>query len=161
MNDISKLIQGKNLSELDEKIVTVPGEYDFVKVQAIDLSSQFDEKPTQEKLKEVAKEYIKQKNVGVPKVSLTISFSQLEQSEEYKSIKLLERVSLFDTVNVEFPELNVSVTAKVVKVVYDSLLDRVKYITLGSTRASISDTISTQTKLLKKYAGKEPVFMER
>jgi hypothetical protein len=82
----------------------------------------------------------------------------LEQSEEYKHLKLLERVGLFDTVNVEFPALKVSATAKVVKVVYDVISDRVKSATLGSVRANIADTIATQQKEIEKKPSK--TFMQ-
>ena len=57
---------------------------------------------------------------------MTVSFVPLEQTEEYKDIGLLERVELCDTVNVEFPSLGVSATAKCVRTVYDALLDRYK-----------------------------------
>ena len=72
---------------------------------------------------------------------------------------LLERVSLFDTVNVEFPALNVSATAKAVKLVYDVIADRVKSVTLGSVRANIADTISNQNQTIQdqnKEIAKKP-----
>ena len=90
---------------------------------------------------------------------MTVSFAQLEQSEEYKHLKLLERVSLFDTVNVEFPALNVSATARVVKLVYDGLADRVKSVNLGSVRANIADTIANQQTELEKTKDKPTVSM--
>jgi phage-related protein len=81
---------------------------------------------------------------------MSLSFAQLEQSEEYKHLKLLERVSLFDTVNVEFPALGVSATARVVNMVYDCLADRVKSVTLGSVRANIADTIANQSSAIEQ-----------
>ena len=81
---------------------------------------------------------------------MTLSFAQLEQSEEYKHLKLLERVSLFDTVNVKFQQLGVSATAKAVKVVYDVLAERVKSVTLGSVRPNIADTITEQQKEIQQ-----------
>jgi phage-related protein len=81
---------------------------------------------------------------------LTVSFAQLEQTEEYKHLKLLERVSLFDSVNVEFPALGVSATAKAVKMVYDVIAERVKSVTLGSVRANIADTIATQQQEIQQ-----------
>lgn len=132
------------LVELPEKIVNAPGTYNFVKIRTLDLSAEFETRPTVEQLRAKAESYVKTNNIGVPKVSLSVSFVQLEQYEEYKNLKLLERVSLFDTVNVEFPALGVSATAKAVKIVYDVLADRVKYVTLGSVRSNIADTIAGQ-----------------
>ena len=134
------------LVELPERIVNAPGTYNFVKIRTLDLSSEFETQPTVERLRSKTESYIKNNNIGVPSVSLTVSFAQLEQTEEYKHLKLLERVSLFDTVNVEFPALGVSATAKAVKMVYDVIADRVKSVTLGSVRANIADTIATQQK---------------
>ena len=136
--------EGKTLVELPERIVNAPGTYNFVKIRTLDLSSEFETQPTVDRLRAKTESYIKANNIGVPSVSLTVSFAQLEQTEEYKHLKLLERVSLFDTVNVEFPALGVSATARAVKMVYDVLADRVKSVTLGSVRANIADTIAGQ-----------------
>lgn len=135
---------GSSLSELPEKIVNAPGKYNFVKIRTVDLSSEFEEAPTDEQLRARAESYMKSNNIGIPTVSMTVSFAQLEQSEEYKHLKLLERVSLFDTINIEFPALNVSANAKAVAVVYDVLADRVKSVTLGSVRSNIADTVASQ-----------------
>ena len=151
--------EGKTLVELPERIVNAPGTYNFVKIRTLDLSSEFETQPTVEQLRSRTESFIKANNIGVPKVSLTVSFAQLEQSEEYKHLKLLERVSLFDTVNVEFPALNVSATARVVKLVYDGLADRVKSVTLGSVRANIADTIANQQTALENSKDKPTVSM--
>lgn len=138
------------LVELPEKIVNAPGTYNFVKIRTVDFTESFDTQPTEEELRSKAESYVKSNNIGIPNVSLTVSFAQLEQTDEYKHLKLLEQVLLFDTVNVEFHALGVSATAKAIKIVYDSLADRVKSITLGSTRANIADTIATQKQEIAK-----------
>ena len=138
------------LVELPEKIVEAPGTYNFVKIRTVDFTESFEAQPTEEELRAKAESYVEANNIGIPSVSLTVSFAQLEQTDEYKNLKLLEQVLLFDTVNVEFPALGVSATAKAIKIVYDSLADRVKSITLGSTKANIADTIATQNKEIEK-----------
>lgn len=143
-------IDGGNIVELPEKIVNAPGTYNFVKIRTLDLSSEFETKPTVDQLRTKTESYIKANNIGVPVVSLSVSFEQLSKSDEYKHLALLERVSLFDTVNVEFPALGVSATAKAVKMVYDVLADRVKSVTLGSVRSNIADTIANQKQEIQK-----------
>lgn len=138
------------LVELPEKIINAPGTYNFVRIRTLDLSSEFEKQPTVDQLRAKAKNYVESNNIGIPTVSLSVSFAQLEQSEEYKGLKLLERVSLFDTVNVEFTALGVSATAKAVKLIYDALADRVKSITLGSVKANIADTIVEQQQEIAK-----------
>ena len=150
---------GNVLIELPEKVVNVPGTHNFSKIKAVDFTQYFELQPTYDELRQAAKNYIASNNVGVPKVSMKISFAQLEQSEEYRHLKLLERVALFDTVNVEFPALGVSATAKAVKMVYDVLADRVKSVTLGSVRANIADTIALQQQEIEKKPSK--TFMEQ
>ena len=150
---------GNVLIELPEKIVPAPGTYNFVKIRTLDLSSEFDVQPTHEQLREKTQKFIKANNIGIPSISLSVSFAQLEQTEEYKSLALLERVSLFDTVNVEFPTLGVSSTAKAVKMVYDVLANRVKSVTLGSIRANIADTIANQQQEIQQAPTKKDLKM--
>ena len=148
-------VDGQNvLVELPEKTVSAPGTYNFVKIRTLDLSSEFETQPTVEQLRSKTESYIKNNNIGVPSVSWSVSFEQLSKSEEYKHLALLERVSLFDTVNVEFPALGVSATAKAVKMVYDVLADRVKSVTLGSVRANIADTIASQQQEIQQAPNK-------
>lgn len=139
-----------NLVTLPEKILNAPGTYDFTRIMALDLSQEFESAPTEEQLRNRANTYMTANNIGVPKVSLDVSFIQLEQTEEYKNIALLERVELCDTVNVEFPELGVSATAKCVKTVYDVLQERYTSVELGEARTNIADTIADQQQKIEK-----------
>lgn len=136
--------------QLSEKVVNAPGEYDFQKIRTVDFTSYFETEPTEEQLRNATERYIQNNEIGVPIVSLDVSFVQLQKSEEYKHLQLLERVSLFDTLSVEFPALKVSARAKAVKIVYNVLLDRVEAVTLGSVRANIADTIVEQQKQIEQ-----------
>ena len=142
------------LVQLPEKILPAPGNYDFTRIMTLDLSSEFQEPPTQDQLRARAEAYMKANNIGVPRVSLTVSFVPLEQTEEYKDIGLLERVELCDTVNVEFPALGVSATAKCVRTVYDALLDRYKSVGMGDARTNIADTIAAQQQKIEQAPDK-------
>lgn len=128
--------------ELPEKIVRSDGEYDFDRILPIDLSDEFDSQPTEDQIRDFSTLYLLKNQIGSPAVSLSVSFAQIDQSEEYKNLNLFERVSLFDTISVEFPLLKVSTKAKVVKMVYDVLLDRVKNAYVGSIKTNIADTVA-------------------
>ena len=136
--------------ELPEKTVNAEGNFGFTRLMPLDLSSEFEEKPSAEQLRAKAQEYMKANKTGVPKVSLTVSFFPLEQSEEYKDLALLETVYLCDTVNVAFSALGVSATAKVVKTVYDVLRKRYRSIELGDAKSNIADTIVKQEQEIQK-----------
>ena len=72
---------------------------------------------------------------------------QLEQTEEYKGLALLERVSLCDYVTVIFPKLGVNAKAECVKLVYNVLLDRVDSVELGDAIQTVADTIANASML--------------
>lgn len=142
--------QDGELVELPEKIVNADGTYNFYRIKTVDFSQDFEQKPTTEQLRERATRYVKNNRIGVPVVSTAVSFAQLEQSIEYKGLKILEHVSLFDDVNVVFPALGVENTAKAVKLVYNVILDRVESVTLGSVKQNITSTIANQAQAIEK-----------
>ena len=112
----------------------------------MDFSDRFGdgETPTEEALRTKANAYIAAANLGVPKINITVSFVQLWQTEEYKNIAPLERVSLCDTVAVRFSKLGVTASAKVIKTVYDALAERYDSIELGDAKSSFADTVNKQ-----------------
>lgn len=127
---------------LPEKIVNAPGTYDFTRVLTVDLSAEFEDTPSAEELREAAEKYIETNRIGVPAVSLTVSFAQLEQTEEYKNLALLERVGLCDTVHVRFERLGVQADAKVITTTYNVLQDRYTSVELGDAKTTLADTVS-------------------
>lgn len=147
---------GDNITQLDELIVPAPGTYDYERILPLDLSTEFDDAPTKAQLKAAAEEYITNNNIGVPEISIAVSFAQLEQTEEYKDIALLETVYMGDTVHVEFANLGVSASARCVKTVYNVLLDRYDSIELGDAQKNIADTIAAQQLAINSVAS-QPV----
>ena len=147
------------LFQLSEKIVSAPGTYDFTRIYPLDLSQEWVEKPTEEQIRSKTESYIKANNIGVPKVSLTVSFIQLAQCEEYHNYALLERVHLCDTVSIEFAELGVSAKAKCIKTVYDAITRKYKSIELGEARSNLSSTISSQNQAIQENISK--TFMQQ
>ena len=130
-----------NLVTCDPKIINAPGKYDFVSVAPVDFSQDFDEKPTPEQLKARAESYVTANKIGIPKVSIKAGFVQLEQTEEYKDLALLEKCDLCDIVTVQFEKLGVNAKAEIVKIVTDVLLERYASVEIGDARANIADTI--------------------
>ena len=134
------------LVTLTEKTIAVTGTFDFVKVLTLNLTDSFQEKPTESQLRAKAESYIAANDIGIPDVSWTVEFVQLEASEEYKDKALLERISLGDTVTVEFEKYGVSATARAVEVEFNVLLDRYDSVTLGKVKTNMADTIAQQQK---------------
>lgn len=115
--------------------------FPFQRTVMLDLTSSFQEKPTEAQLRAAANTYMTVNNIGVPKVSISVSFVQLWQTEEYADVAPLESVGLCDYVHIYFEKLGVSATAKVVKTEYDSILERYTKIELGDAKSTFGDTI--------------------
>ena len=120
--------------------------YPFKRTVVKDFSSNFEEEPTVEQLRTYTESYIKNNCVGVPQVSLDVSFVALEDTEEYKSLSR-ERINLGDTVTVRFAELGVDAKAKAIEYKYDVLAERYDSLKIGSVRSSLASTISEITKV--------------
>ena len=121
-------------------------DYPKENIHVLDCSADFEKKPDKQQLNTCAKQYIKANNIGVPKVSIDVSFIQLWQTEEYKNIVSLERVSLCDTVHIAFEKLGVNAVAKVIKTEFDVLNEHYIKITLGEARSSFGEAIREATK---------------
>ena len=157
----------------NDGIVNAPGNYDFVKIMPLDLSSEdfgkettdsegyttTIEKPTEAELLAAAQKYIANNKIGIPKVSLDVSFVMLAQTDEYKDFARLETVKLCDTVTVEFEKLGVKTTAKCIKTVYNVLTDKYDSIELGEPKSSLAETVSNQGTLIEEASDKS--YMER
>lgn len=144
-------VQNGDTSE--QKILTIPDlvvDSEYVnnfpnrKIQVVDFSDKFstDEKPTVERLAELAKSYIKNNNVGVPTVSTKISFVDLSKTENYKEFAPLEELDLCDEVPFAFEKFGIKTTAKISRIVWNVLLDSYDSLELGELKTNLSDVIN-------------------
>lgn len=120
-------------ADLGSSYVPVEGEFDFTRVLLLDLTEEFENKPTAEELTQKAQEYISNHDPGVPTISTTVSW--------YQSRELVENVNLGDVVGVYFSRLGISAKAKIVKTRYNALQNRYESVDIGSVRSSIAGTI--------------------
>lgn len=141
---------GESLVETSPKVTPAPGTYDYTRVLPLDLTAEFKQAPSAADLKTAAEEYIATHKIGVPRVSLNVSFVQLEQTQEYKDLALLERVELCDTVTVIFERLGVNATAQVTATLYNVLIDAYDSVTIGDIRTNVAMTIAAQAEEIAK-----------
>ena len=134
-----------NDTTVSGSVVNAPGTYDFTRILPVDFTSDFEEQPSTTQLDNAATNYISANNIGIPEVNLTVSFVHLNQTEEYKNLGIFERVELGDSIKVEFAAMGVSSTARCVKTVYNTLLERYDNVELGEVKKGLADTISSQT----------------
>lgn len=132
-----------NLVTLPEKTINTTSEKNFPypKIKMVDFSGDFDGQPSVEELRLAANQYITNNSVGIPSVSIDISFVALWQTEEYKDIAPLEKVRLCDTVTVIFDKLGIETKAKVIETEFDVLTERYNKISIGEVKSTLSSTI--------------------
>ena len=85
-------------------------------------------------------------DIDLPKISMSVDFINIGDTEEYRQYKDLERLFLFDFVTIRHKRHGISVKAKIVRIQWDCLLERMesmeignKIEQLGSTGGSIAD----------------------
>lgn len=114
--------------------------FPFPKTKVVDFSSSIQSQPSVSTLNAAAQIYISKNNIGVPEVSTEISFYQL--LNELGDLKTIEEIGLCDTVTVYFQRLGIQTQAKVVKTVFNVLLERYETITLGTVKKNLADTVA-------------------
>ena len=131
----------EHYQDLTEKVLPIVTTLSEKKVLIMDFSSYFgnDLPLTEANLRSVAQNYLIENPLGIETPNITLSFEELRNQLGYSNIH--ETVKLCDTVTVKYPELGVNVKTKIVKVVYDSLLEKFKSLTLGAIQASLNDKI--------------------
>lgn len=126
--------------------VYAEGDFGYTKLMPLDLSSDFEERPTEAELQAAGAAYVKRNQIGVPIVSWDVKLALLAQASGYEDVAHLEQIYLGDTVGVHFARLGVDAKARVNKIVWDCLLERYDSVALGSVKANIAATIAGQQK---------------
>lgn len=141
----------------EEQLVTLPefildGQYlDLYaqrRIQMVDLSSHFNDdkgkkEPTVEEIRKLAQKYLKDNNVGAPKVSIEVDYIDLSQTLDYQDFRVMEEVELCDIVPLYYPKFGITTESeKVVEIVYDVYTDSNHTIKLGTIGQSISKSLT-------------------
>jgi len=120
-------------------IVDADGMFGFRRILTLDMSMDFNNKPTPLELVNKARTYMRSNNVGSPVVNITLDFAQTN-----------ERVDLCDTVTVLFEKMGITATAKCIKTVWNVLKDRYSSFQFGDAKTTIADTIVDLQKAVNR-----------
>lgn len=133
-----------SLVTLPEKIIWSEHRNAFAHeiVKAVDFSSEWQDAPTEAQLRARATAYVTANEGWKLNDNIKVSFVALWQTEEYKDIAVLERVHMGDTVTVIYEALGVEASAKVIRTVYDVLLERYDEIELGAAKNTLAQAIA-------------------
>lgn len=101
-------------------------------------------------LKGKALHFMTTNDIGVPKISTTITFADLSKTDD--ELAKFEKLSLCDNVPVRFEKLGINSTIKVTRTVWNVLADSYDSIELGDLNMTIGETVasvSAETSAIK------------
>lgn len=141
-----------------EQLITLPeilldsthlNKFTHRRILKVDFSNDENIK-TVEQLRSKAESYIRSNNVGVPKTNLKINYQDLSKVEGVFDNPALEQIDLCDRLKVYYNELGImNENAKVVKVVWDVILEENHEIEVGDGRSSFTDSTSAKLESLQ------------
>lgn len=102
-------------------------------------------------MREHCRNLYEMEKIDQPQVNYKVDFVELSKTEQYKDLKILEQVDLYDTVHVNVSELDINIKAKVIKVEYDVLKNKYEKLELGSFKKKLSDN----SNKMKEYVDNE------
>lgn len=127
----------------------------------VDCTGDFETEPTQAQMLTWGQTYIANNAKSQIPTSIDVSFAALWQTEEYKDIAALQRLSLGDTVTIEYKALGIENTARIVSTDYDILNERYSKMTIGQVRANIAQKLSDDVKEVTKNLPSKDWFEQR
>ena len=83
--------------------------------------------------------------IDKPKVSISADMILLQDTDQYKDYKVLESVSLGDTIHCKHSKLGIVTDARVIALEYDCIQKRVTSVELGDFKSSYFDRVTSST----------------
>ena len=111
-------------------------------IRPLDMSGDFAEQPTVAQLRSAAQSYVDRNAQWYAKENISVDFVALWQTPGYEMFAPLERVKLCDTVTVVYEALGIISKQKVVKVVFNTLLDAYDSMELGQLGTTLSAALT-------------------
>lgn len=125
------------------EIAQATGNHLQPRILSIDASDRFEGLPSVQQLTAEARRYAAANKINEPRLSWTVDFVPMDQTEEYKDIlDEVEKLDIGDTVNVHVDKLGIDVEARVKMIHWNVLLERYNSVTIGNARRGIADTIA-------------------
>lgn len=137
---------------LPEKYVDSPliGNYVYPRVREIKFDIGIDDETTEEeayeKLRQACIDLYEKNKIDLPYVNINVNLVLLENTEDYKHLKNLEKVELGDIVSCTDNPLKITFEAKVIRVKKDVISNKNVEVELGQYKKGISNTIKNAIK---------------
>lgn len=152
------LSQERNISELyngvlpywqeDETVVRgsvqmAPGTWNYSRVKPVDLTREFDDKPTAQQLNAAGQAYIEREKIGVPEVNIKAKFVPSGSL----GLTRIDDLQLGDDVTVRFEKLGIDEKSRMVAYSYDVLNERYDSVEIGTVRQTAASAITDARRL--------------
>ena len=118
----------------------------------LDVSDKFEDKPTITQVGQMGGSILNSAKPWNPQTSISVKFVDFRDMEEYADIAPLMQCNLCDWVTVNFPKYNQAGQYKIVKTVYNVLLDRYDELELGSLQTTLSEALGVSDNLTSSYS---------
>lgn len=136
-------------------------------IKAIDPSKETQEEgavPLEEAYQELRKrasEEFSINKIDIPKANYKVEFATLEKTEEYKHLKVLQKVEIGDTVTVKHEEDGFNVQARVIKYSWDPLAKKYIKMELGNFKETFTNIKADIERNVKQQIDIEKSFLEK
>lgn len=122
---------------------------------SLDLTDRFETEPSGLTLTAAAIDYMRANNTNLPAQNITVNFAMLKDITGDEDVGALANCSLCDTIKVVFPRYNMNGKFKIVKTVYDVLLDKYDEMELGTLSTTLSQAmgISSSSPVTESVIG--------
>lgn len=118
-------------------VLSAAGTFNYTKILPVDVTEYItSDEATQSKVNEVGQVWLDENMIGMPKISLSLTYAQINQV-----------VRLYDTVTVKVEKLGIDVMAKITSTVYDALKERYLSINVGDVRETFAVDIYDASRL--------------
>ena len=129
------------LVTLPEETIATGATTSRTRVLPVDLSSEFEDVPTEADLRAKANEYVASVDWNAVE-SCSVDFVPLQNTTEYEHNIDEQSLGLCDTVTVSAEVIGVTTTAKVTRTVYNQMTEKYDGMTVGTIVKNIADTIA-------------------
>lgn len=97
--------------------------------------------------------------IDKPKVSISADMILLQDTDQYKDYKVLESVSLGDTINCKHSKLGIVTDARVIALEYDCIQKRVTSVELGDFKNDYFDRVTSSTGKVESIINPDGTIM--
>lgn len=138
---------GKDGLLLSEKYIDSPyiNSFSHPKIK----EQEFYDCETETELRASAEKFMQDNKIDIPMFNYKIDFLELSKTEEYKNYAVLETVYMGDTVTIKHNKLNISLKAKVIKMIKNAITNRIEQVELGGFKANFALGINNSIQNVK------------